>query len=863
MSKLGFLFSTLLLVGLASCSRDENTPSASEGYIQVKVTASDEMQEEITRTADSEGPEVGEFALAIKNADGETVASWDKFSDYDPEKAAVPVGKYTVSASYGDASAEGFEALSYAGSTDVEVPEGESVSASVDCTINKARVSISYTDAFKEYFSSYSASITSASGKKIDYAANETRAAYFLSGNLDIYLSVTRPGATESVSLKVKTLTAELKHEYRLTMDVDAGSATLKIVFNDNPKNTQNVLCDISDAALNAAPPVFTANGFTAGEAIEVVEGKGVEGVLQAYINAPSGFSDCILTTKSAALKAQGWPEKIDLINATDAEKKKLTDMGLIMKGLGEKRGKIAAVEFQDVIPYLYCLADTNEVHTFTLTATNTFGKVSETPLELKVISRNNGFLMELPESVPYGSETVTGTLTLDGDASNVKFFYWGFGCWNDLKISNIEAVPNEVNKYLITLTFSENLTNTEQDYTIKTVCGTKEVFNTFKIEDPELTLSLKNGNADVWATKAYVQVVASAKSQTSRTVSDLNVEIQYKNGENWEKWPDQSYDDVTGLFLLTGMGKDATETNGQTYTLRAAYKRDGVPVSYSEDLSIITEAKAQVGNRGFEEWYSEMVWDGTVWGSTCNTVVYSFYPYPKSTSDVWWSTTNASTTQKKGSNSWYYAAYPGVVPTNATDAHTASWHFMNNKKPSGFGISSIPENKLDKSNSGNTAMEISTVGWGNNKWTDFGHNTEFRTAGCLFIGSYDVNTGMNLGHSFSSRPSSFRFAYKYNPYNSESAKATIIVYSQNGEIGRGNKIINKADVDFDTLTIPVDYTKPLEVAVKITIIFMSSAVDKPQTVDIQGKENGWWGYSDSRHIGSILTVDDVELIYE
>lgn len=854
MNKFGFLFSTLLLVGLASCSRDENTPLASEGYIQVKVTASDEMQEEITRTADSEGPEVDEFALAIKNADGETIASWDRFSDYDPEKAAVPAGKYTVSASYGDALAEGFDALSYAGSVDVEVPEGETVGASVDCTINKARVSISYTDAFKEYFSSYSASISSASGKKIDYAANEIRAAYFLSGNLDIYLSVTRPGATESVSLKVKTLTAELKHEYRLTMDVDAGSATLKIVFNDNPKNTQNVLCDISDAALNAAPPVFTANGFTAGEAIEVVEGKGVEGVLQAYINAPSGFSDCILTTKSAALKAQGWPEKIDLINATDTEKKKLTDMGLIMKGLGEKRGKIAAVEFQDVIPYLYCLADTNEVHTFTLTATNTFGKVSETPLELKVISRNNGFLMELPESVPYGSNTLSLTLTLEGDASKVKFYYWDFGAYQEFEADPIVTpVPNEANKHSVTLTYSKALTDTERSFQVKAVYATKECVGTFEITDPELTLSLKNGDADVWATKAYVQVVASAKSRTSRVVSGSTVEIQYKNGENWEKWPDQSFDNKTGLFLLTGMGEGATETSGVSYTLRAAYKRKGEAVAYSGELSITTEAKAQVGNRGFEEWYSKALYSQNVlWAK--NTI-YGYYIWNENSDESlkWWDTVNTKTTPNPGNAAvWNYRSYPGTIPTS-DETRTASYFLRTRKDMSDL---------ITEGHTGN-AIEISTVGWGTgNTWTEVLQGTPAnRTAGALYIGIY--GDPINYGKQFSSRPSNVRFWYKYYSYNSESTTPYVNIFDENNEIiGTGSISITSSVYTYSNADIELTYTSNKK-AHSITIVFLSTDSKNPSTMTVQGESGDFSGNLDSRHIGSILTVDDVELIYE
>ena len=105
---------------------------------------------------------------------------------------------------------------------------------------------------------------------------------YFTPGNLDVYLNVTRSGAFPvQWALKVKTLAAEVKHEYRLTMDVDAGTSTLNIIFNDDPESTQNVEFNISDAALNAPAPTIVAHGFTSGEAMEVMEGGSVEGTLQ------------------------------------------------------------------------------------------------------------------------------------------------------------------------------------------------------------------------------------------------------------------------------------------------------------------------------------------------------------------------------------------------------------------------------------------------------------------------------------------------------------------------------------------------------------------------------------------------------
>ena len=370
MNKNYLMLLALVALGLSACRSDERTPSGG-GYLAVRVAADNEVVSAASRAEGDGIPDVGDFSLSIAKENGELVSKWDKFSDYDAEATVVPVGTYTVSASYGDATTEGFDGLSYVGSTTANVAEGETTDVTIDCTINKARVSISYTDAFKSYFTSYSAYVSSSRGNKIDYTADETRAAYFTPGNLDVYLNVTRPGVSGSVALKVKTLAAEVKHEYRLTMDVDAGTSTLNIIFNDDPESTQNVEFNISDAALNAPAPTIVAHGFTSGEAMEVMEGGSVEGTLQAYLNAPSGLAGCELVTSSAALKAQGWPEKVDLMALSAEDQQKLTELGLVMKGLGSTHDKIATVEFQNVVPYLYCTGDGNEEHSFTLTATD------------------------------------------------------------------------------------------------------------------------------------------------------------------------------------------------------------------------------------------------------------------------------------------------------------------------------------------------------------------------------------------------------------------------------------------------------------------------------------------------------------
>lgn len=840
MNKNYLMLLALVALGLSACRSDERTPSGG-GYLAVRVAADNEVVSAASRAEGDGIPDVGDFSLSIAKENGELVSKWDKFSDYDAEATVVPVGTYTVSASYGDATTEGFDGLSYAGSTTANVAEGETTDVTIDCTINKARVSISYTDAFKSYFTSYSAYVSSSRGNKIDYTADETRAAYFTPGNLDVYLNVTRPGVSGSVALKVKTLAAEVKHEYRLTMDVDAGTSTLNIIFNDDPESTQNVEFNISDAALNAPAPTIVAHGFTSGKAMEVVEGGSVEGTLQAYLNAPSGLASCELVTSSAALKAQGWPEKVDLMALSAEDQQKLTELGLVMKGLGSTHDKIATVEFQNVVPYLYCTGDGNEEHSFTLTATDVYGKTTEkTPLVLNVTSLNNGFAVTLPESVPYGSNTMSFTMNLEGDASKVTFYYFAYGAEQSFNAENV-SISSEGTTHTVTLTYPDPLIDTESDVKFKAEYGSKTIEKTFKVEDPALTLSLKNGDADVWATKAYVKVEASAKSRASRTISSSTVEIQYKDGEVWKVWPNQSYDSEKGLFLLTGMGEGATDTNGVAYTLRAAYKRSGEVVTYSGELPITTEAKTQIPNSGFDDWYTDSKEQWSV-GLFKNIKWFFYYPFQQGDEGHWWSTNN------ERAQAWTVA--PVYVTTCPAVIYT-----------------------YDTRTGEGKAAEIHTSGSGGEyASTSTSMYPESAFAGSIFIGSYswsDKSEHKSLGHSFNTRPLGLSFWYKYKPYKTDAFKVLVEVKSGETVIAAGEYVpeaYSSEDLEYQQHTISLEYTNSLLKATSISVQFLSTNKTSFTENDLQ--KNGTLTLTDcadswNAHFGSFLKIDDVELIYE
>lgn len=821
MKRVYYVWLFLLLAGLASCAKDD-ARSSLEGRIDVRVNADQSLSDEMSRAAGEESaPDINDFALTIESVDGKVSNTWESFADFSP--ISVVVGTYTVTASYGDAEAEGFDAVSYLGSTNVEVRREETSEASVTCAINKAKVSIAYTDEFKSYFNSYSAYVSSSKGNKVTYSADEVRGAYFVPGDLGVYLEVTRQGVSKKVTLNPKNFTAEEKHEYRLTMDVDAATASLKIIFNDNPSSEQNVEINISDEALNADPPVFTPYGFTSGNTLEVLEGAAFTEKLEAYLNAPAGLAKCELVTHSVPLKEQGWPESVDLMNLTTEQSQKMTALGLQTKGLGSNHDKIALIDFQQLVSNLICTSENNELHTFTLRATDVLTKVSE-ELKLVIETRNNGFAVELPETVPYASTSVTFTLTLEGDVSKVKFYYdlSDTGVYQPFDAEKVQIISDNT-KHTVTLTWSESLTDTEHDVKLKAEYGVKVIEKSFKIEDPELTLSLKNGDADVWAKHVDFQVTSTMDDGWVATAD--NVELLSLEDNVWKNVA-FSYDN--GQFTISDL------TSDKDYTFRVIDKNDAT--KGSAFVNIHTEKDLQVPNGEMEDWYYTRPSGVQYW-----EVWYAC----KDGEQPVWNTLNQLTTSEGGTNTnWFnrngcrYSANSGTIQTNDV-------------------------------NSENFAALIRTVGWGggNSAAAISGMGTcENVTPGELYLGTYNVeNHKPEYGYAFTSRPMAVQFMYKYIPKNSADwFVVTVEVKDDTGSVIAAKTITKTGTVDAYTQEIIELEYEILKKAAVLSIVFKSSGnascweantdnLTPPPARDLE----------DGEYLGSQLYIDDVELIYE
>ena len=801
---------------ITACSQEEVQDSLEQGKIRIEVVPDGKLTQ--TRATDIAIPDSKEFGVNIVSSTGETIVRVDNLHEFEP--VSVPVGIYTVHAYYGDADAEGFDALSFAGSNQVSVKRKEESTASVDCSINKALVAITYTDAFKKYFSDYSAYVSTSKGGKVVYADNEVRSSYFVPGNLGIFLEVTKEGSSNRVTLNPKNFVAEAHHEYRLTMDVDASTATLRVVFNSQPAHEENVEINVSDEALNAPAPAFKAHGFVAGNVMEYVEGMPPANdngnKYSVYLNAQGKIEKVMLTAVSPWWTAQQYPAEQNLV-----ELNKTYWNGMELVGLSDRRDKIASVDFTSMLKNLACQNREAEFeeHTFTFTATDRLTKVGE-PMVVKVKTLNDCLAVAKVSDPHIGDTQLTIALTMNGVslenlASVMKFAYKNDKAFfstvaaKDVKVEKGDA-PNRWNVTLTLPALSAGTLDVKA-----TSPARNEQMLTYEIKS-EILLSQPNGTADVWARMADVQLkpVGTAVS----AISSDKVSFQCLKGDEWTA-VSHVYESSGDRYTLTGLDANTR------YEVRALYLQDGKSY-YSQAVSFTTEKEVQVADNSFEDW--EM-----------KPRISDYWEYYFFNSG--WDTMNGLTTSEGGNsliprNRCRYNANSGTIPSEG-DAKT-----------------------------GTKAALIRAVGWGSGNSAVGTANAKYGTVGELYLGHYDSSSKKAVydGAAFESRPLSMSFWYKYRPGNGgDQLWAEVqVLHKENGQVtvlGEGSARRGDAVDEWSELSVPVTYKDKSKKATHIVIKFKSGdKSDNPSFIEVPPFAN----LSNGEYVGSKFWVDDVMLNY-
>ena len=147
-------------VGKLRLALSADTTSLNKGINNsTKAPVSDEFEKFLTTS---------DYKIRIVQ-ESDTVQSYDRFDEM-PSEIELKEGAYTMIAYKGDNLPSAFENPYFEGSTDFTVKAEMSTPIDVTCTLGNARVTVDYTEDFKEAYADYTVLLSSA----------------FTSGNLEI-----------------------------------------------------------------------------------------------------------------------------------------------------------------------------------------------------------------------------------------------------------------------------------------------------------------------------------------------------------------------------------------------------------------------------------------------------------------------------------------------------------------------------------------------------------------------------------------------------------------------------------------------------------------------------------------------------
>lgn len=802
--------SAMLAAAATSCSGD-NSPAASEsGQIAPSVVLDTEAITSKGRAATGSDVSTADLAISLVSADGSFSQSWAS-PDQFPTDKNFKVGRYTLSAYYGNENSEGFEAPYYFGETEIKVEADRTASASVTASLANAMVSVDYTEAFTGYMSDYSAELA---GKSVIFIKGETRPAYVKPGNVALNINVTKPNG-KSATFAVANFKAAPKHHYHITVDLNeggAGDAVLSVVFDDL-LDQETVDIDLSNEVFDAPAPFFTPVALTPGEQIEILEGENPSKSLMFNLIAKGGIKNVNLTTSSASLAASGWPATIDIAAADPTQQAVLTRHGLSCKGLWKAPQQMAVIDFSGVAAAMSLVEGSDNVSTFTLSAVDLMTKVGE-EISFSVKLLPVTLALTAGESPLLGENTVTVDLEYNGsDVENkVSFRCTGErGTQTPMNVLSITPAASE-GHYTVVLSTPDLVSDIEMQAIYFN--GRTSSVLTVAREVPDFTLSV-----DEIDTFAHTTVVALGCTEADPALIASKA-----------KWYKQTDGAEFSQASATVTGAEASVSGlsaGKAYILKATVGNK------SATVAVNTEAEIQLPNSGMEDWHR-------VNGKT----KYWWVDYPGTGTDAVWGTMN-------------------LLTTSVGDGNTT----MFNHKGTSYCAFSGTRNTSDVKSGSNAAI-ISTVGWGDNDAngsTSVGKGCKNLTVGQLYLGHYDSSSrsAVYTGISHASRPSQMRFWYKYVHKNSaDYGTAEIRIRDSRGNEIAAAEVQLPSVSEYTQVTMPLSYNARAKAA-NILVVFKSSGNPACQTISNSNLSCPSFGnLSDGRFTGSEMYIDDIELIY-
>lgn len=392
----------------------------------------------------------------------------------------------------------------------------------------------------------------------------------------------------------------------------------------------------------------------------------------------------------------------------------------------------------------------------------------------------------------------------------------------DDTVISSSQTVSIEAGKWYRITYNSEVLGQGDIEITVDDeIISAETDINVDPYEKMSITIP-EQYDYNVWSNRVIINPVTEADIVYEENKDAVMQNLVYEVSSDLATWiAAEKQED--GTFIANGL-QPAT-----SYILRVRYSE----LLSANTWSFTTEACSQLSESGFENWETQKL--NTTWRSIGFTGLDVNQYNPTGTSSIW---------KTNNSESVGGAASPA--------GSVVMWRYHSVVIPSSVAA-------------GNNAAELSTMRFYNQSANSLGWSRNSINSSVSEDGTNIFGTIQTDAVSFSSRPASMSFDYKFSSYpaGGDKAVAYAVLYDSNSiEIARTAEFASADASSFTNMSLDFNYSDLTEKAAFVKVYFQSGQITDMSGVSQVNGEYNATPYSDDRFIGSVFTVDNVVFNY-
>ena len=308
----------MLVILVASCSKNVIEPGqeplqGEEGTVRISLST-DVRNEAVGTKASAEGPDVGDFRLAIYKEENKMRLYNDSYANSIGKAIRLNAGTYRLVAQHGDTLGCGFGKPYYMADPSFEVKAGENT-VSAEAKLANVKLAVVYDATISAGYSDYYAVVrhTQLTGKSVKFTGNETRCGYIPAGEmiLEVYADV--DGEWKYFKTEPAVYRPNDFVTFNITTNDREGDLIINITVDDSVEN-KDFTVEIPAITVPQDAPSITLAGFDGtGNVHEIIEGQTAEGHSgMANFIARGSMMHCYLTIDSDWLAAKGVPSVVD-----------------------------------------------------------------------------------------------------------------------------------------------------------------------------------------------------------------------------------------------------------------------------------------------------------------------------------------------------------------------------------------------------------------------------------------------------------------------------------------------------------------------------------------------------------------------